>query len=333
MSNLTPAFSSAYDLTVKYDHVKYGFGDKNPDSGEIDCSGWVAYLQDKTLKEANTYLGQEIFTKADLKLNDSGAAYQIDAIAKDTGILLTGDKVTKDALKEGMIIGEDNGAKDFDKGRPRGIDHIVQVVKDPKTGELMISQSHGGKGGGVDLMPVDQYLEHKQNKGVKLYLTDPLSKARDLIEQKQQQDMGIKGADLYNTQHSLNEKTLTNATQDYNADVLTKTTAAVNDLCDARGYPNHGGRDNMACHLASDLITQGSQGTGKFEAALGVDGKTISVREQISEFKDFIASADSNVIVNIPKEQSLAKIAAYEPLILAQNSPTHEREISRGRSL
>ena len=120
---------------------------------------------------------------------------------------------------------------------------------------------------------------------------------------------------------------------DYKTEVLTKTTVAVNDLCDARGYPNHGGRDNMSCYLANDLIAQGAQGKGKFEAALHTDGKTISVREQISEFKDFIASADSNVIVNIPKAESLAKIAAYESPVLTQNSPTHEQEISRGRSL
>ena len=121
--------------------------------------------------------------------------------------------------------------------------------------------------------------------------------------------------------------------QSYKEIVITKATAAVNDLCNEKGYPNHGGRDNMACHLAGELITQGSQGIGKFEAALGVDGKTISVREQISEFNSYTATADSNAIVNIPKADSLAKIAAYEAPVLAQNNPTHEQEISRGRSL
>ena len=123
------------------------------------------------------------------------------------------------------------------------------------------------------------------------------------------------------------------SSHDYKTGVIKQTTIAVNELCDAKGYPNHGGRDNMSCHLANDLITQGSQGIGRFQAALGVDGKTISVREQISEFKDFIASADSNVIVNIPKAESLAKIAAYESPVLTQNSPSHEQEFSRGRSV
>ena len=127
--------------------------------------------------------------------------------------------------------------------------------------------------------------------------------------------------------------TRANGDQSYKDAVLTKTTAAIHDLCDARGYPNHGGRDNMACHFANDLITQGAQGKGQYQAALHTDGKTISVREQISEFNSYTATADSNAIVNIPKADSLAKIAAYEAPVLAQNNPTHEQEISRGRSL
>lgn len=117
---------------------------------------------------------------------------------------------------------------------------------------------------------------------------------------------------------------------DYKTEVLTKTNVAVNGLCNEKGYPNHGGRDNMACHLASDLITQGSKGVGTFQAALGIDGKTISVREQISEFKDITVSADSNVIVNIPKEQSLAKIAAYESPVIVQADPSPIQQVSRG---
>ena len=66
------------------------------------------------------------------------------------------------------------------------------------------------------------------------------------------------------------------------------------------------------------------------QAALGVDGKTISVREQISEFKDITVSADSNVIVNIPKEQSLAKIAAYESPVIVQADPSPIQQVSRG---
>ena len=123
-----------------------------------------------------------------------------------------------------------------------------------------------------------------------------------------------------------------NGDQSYKDAVLTKTTAAIHDLCDARGYPNHGGRDNMACHFANDLITQGAQGKGQYQAALHTDGKTISVREQISEFNSYTATADSNAIVNIPKADSLAKIAAYE-VPVTQPDLNQEQQLSRGRSL
>ena len=172
----------------------------------------------------------------------------------------------------------------------------------------------------------------KQWKGISNRILDEKTQLLKLVgheEISKQQDMGITGSDLYNPQHSLNKAGSIDS--DLKATVLIKTTAAVNDLCDARGYPNHAGRDNMACYLANDLIAQGAQGKGKFEAALHTDGKTISVREQISEFKDFIASADSNVIVNIPKAESLAKIAAYEPLVIAQADPSQMQQV--GRSL
>jgi peptidoglycan hydrolase-like protein with peptidoglycan-binding domain len=58
------------------------------------------------------------------------------------------------------------------------------VVRDPKSGELMISQSRGGEG--VELSSLDNYLERKQANGVKLYATDPLAEARTLLQDKRQ---------------------------------------------------------------------------------------------------------------------------------------------------
>lgn len=190
MSNNIQNYSDAYSLSQKYDGVQYGFGSKNPEKGKVDCSGWVIYLQNSDMKHVNEFVGKEIFTKKDYFNSSIDAASEI--IRKSelrSGLLFSGklssdNTITKDMLKEGMIIGEDNGDKKWDRGRHKGIDHIVQVVKNPDTGELMISQSRAGYNGGVTLTSVENYLEGKRKKGTSLYLTDPIHKAREAIEQK-----------------------------------------------------------------------------------------------------------------------------------------------------
>ncbi|MGH8025735.1 MAG: XVIPCD domain-containing protein [Pseudoxanthomonas sp.] len=186
------ALTAAHDLSVKYDHVKYamsgkypGVDGKHPDQGYVDCSGWVATMQNATMAEINAKAGREVFSKQDLfKLGNDGAAMIVDKAQSRSGVMIEGKAVTRDVLKEGMIIGEDNGPTKWDAGRYKGIDHITMVVKDPKSGELMISQSRGGEG--VELSSLDKYLERKQANGVKLYATDPLAEARTLLQDKQQ---------------------------------------------------------------------------------------------------------------------------------------------------
>jgi hypothetical protein len=90
--------------------------------------------------------------------------------------MLEGSKDIRKNLKEGMLIGEDNGAKGWDAGRYKGIDHITQTVKDPKTGKLMISESQGGKG--VTLTDPEEYFKKKEAKGVKLFGTDMTAMAK-----------------------------------------------------------------------------------------------------------------------------------------------------------
>mgnify|MGYP002783783654 CR=1 FL=1 len=184
--------NDAHALTLKYDHVKYamsgkiaGVSGKNPDQGYVDCSGWVATMQNATMAEINREAGREVFSRADrFSLGNDGAAMIVQKAEERSGVMLTGAQVTRGALKEGMIIGEDNGPTKWDGGRYKGIDHIVMVVRDPKSGELMVSQSRGGEG--VELSSLDRYLERKQANGVKLYATDPLAEARTLLQDRSQ---------------------------------------------------------------------------------------------------------------------------------------------------
>ncbi len=179
------ALHAAYDLTNKYDHVKYGLGAKDPDKGKVDCSGWVVEMQNATMDEINKGAGKAVFTK-DEKFSPGfdSASELLRKAEQRSGVLIQGKDVTAQTLKEGMIIGEDNGPQSWDKGRYKGIDHITMVVRDLKDGELKISQSRGGEG--VELSSLDSYLERKHAKGVKLYASDPLSEARDLLQDRSQ---------------------------------------------------------------------------------------------------------------------------------------------------
>ena len=179
------ALEAAHAMSLRYDHVQYGFGDKNPDSGRVDCSGWVVAMQNATMDEINGQAGREVFSREDrFSPGYDSAARIVEKAEERSGILLQGDEVNLGALREGMVIGEDNGAKGWDAGRFNGIDHIVMVVRDPNTGELMASQSRGGEG--VELSPLDDYLAGKQARGVRLFASDPLLEARELLQERAQ---------------------------------------------------------------------------------------------------------------------------------------------------
>ncbi|MFC5570315.1 XVIPCD domain-containing protein [Lysobacter yangpyeongensis] len=170
--------NAAYDLGIRYDHVRYGLGAKNLANGRIDCAGWVKELQNASMSEVNREAGRTVFNNRDL-FTTTTSDQMIRQTVERTGILHR-SPLTADMLAEGMIIGENNGKQSWEPaGRYKGIDHITMVVRDPNSGNLMISQSRGGEG--VEMIPLDRYLQSKQSRGVELYATDPLAKARDLI--------------------------------------------------------------------------------------------------------------------------------------------------------
>jgi peptidoglycan hydrolase-like protein with peptidoglycan-binding domain len=177
--------NDAYDMGIKYDDVRYGLGAKNLANGKIDCAGWVKEMQNATMTEINRESGRAVFSDRD-KFNTTTSDQMIKSASEKSGVLLT-SPITRNQLKEGMIIGENNGKQSWEPaGRFNGIDHITMVVKNPANGELMISQSRGGNNGGVEMIPLDRYLQSKQARGVELFATDPLAKARSVLDGQQQ---------------------------------------------------------------------------------------------------------------------------------------------------
>lgn len=84
------------------------------------------------------------------------------------------EQLTQTDSKEGMMIGMDTGQQAHDRGRAMGIDHIVQTVRDPKTGQLMISQS-SSSGKGYLLTPANAWLAQQNKSKTKLFGVDPFA--------------------------------------------------------------------------------------------------------------------------------------------------------------
>lgn len=164
--------------------VKYGFGDRSGNR-RIDCSGFVFKAAEEGFEDLLTAKGR----RASASMLNTYSEMQVDNVFKKTGTMLRDNEITVDTLKEGMIIGLDTGRKSWDKGRKRGIDHVVAVFKDSQTGKLMIAESAGTVG--VRKMEADKWLQrHRRRYGSDLHLF-----ATDLAEMADDQGLCAKPED------------------------------------------------------------------------------------------------------------------------------------------
>lgn len=259
----------AYELTQQYDHVQYGFGKKNPENGEIDCSGWVVKLANESMSEINEQAGRTVFPASErYSPGYDHAAGIIEKTVDRSGVRLEGDQITADALREGMIIGEDNGDLRWDRGRYEGIDHITMVVRDPTDGQLKISQSRGGEG--VELSSLDTYLERKQANGVQLIATDPLAPARDMIRENGQ----VRGGLPQQADHVVKPNSPAGQTADHPTLRDQSRGPAVGQLqeqLNAMGYTGRNGQP-LAVDKAFGPHTQEAVRAFQRDNGLGVDG-------------------------------------------------------------
>ena len=314
------ALTAAYDMSIKYDDVKYGFGSKNLGSGKVDCSGWVSQLQNATMDEINQKAGKTVFSGKDYfdKFNQPAAGIIKDSV--DTTGTLMRSPLDASKLKEGMIIGEDNG-KMFDKkgnqwdaGRYQGIDHITMVVKDPKSGQLMVSQSRGGEG--VELMPLDKYLERKEAKGVELFATDPLAKARPLMEAAPQQQ-GRTGALLSDPSNPDNG-------------MYRQALVAIDGLKDSP-FKTPQERENAAAAMVADAR---QAGMGKIDHVVrGGDGQLFAVQGDLGSASHQYVRMDPQQLAQQPVEKSSELVQQLQQAQLAVADDMQRKQEAAPRAM
>ena len=159
--------------------VKYGYGSKNSASGAIDCSGLITELNKKVGASATdeaTKRGADIIVKGAAM---GGAAGILQASSQAGGGLLKNEEINTSNLKAGMVIGLDaaHGGAKSGAGRFMDIDHVVQVVQNPTTGQLEIAESSSHKG--VHTTNADQWLAMYKKKGAQIYASNPYANVVD----------------------------------------------------------------------------------------------------------------------------------------------------------
>jgi hypothetical protein len=130
----------------------------------IDCSGWTALLLSHALQAQNEAARRTLFAAGDIAALHTWSDRIVDEIGQRTGFMLQGPAITAGALPRcatiGLKIG--NPAWAINHPRPRGITHIVQVVRRPDDDAPFVSESFDGSVAGIRLTPLAQWLARAQ---------------------------------------------------------------------------------------------------------------------------------------------------------------------------
>jgi hypothetical protein len=174
--------SAMWQLVERYTgHVGYKGGVKAEglmaDPPVIDCSGWVSLLLSTAMTTVNDSSGQEVFSGDDVAAVSTWSDRIIEAIETRTGTVLQGNRITLAELPRYATIGlrQGGGAWAQNHPRPRGITHIVQIVRRPGDGAPFVSEAQGlAEPYGLRLLPLSDWCDVTQ-----AYLIDGESWAVD----------------------------------------------------------------------------------------------------------------------------------------------------------
>ncbi len=126
----------------------------------IDCSGWVALLLTEAMAAANTAAGRAAFDASYVAALRTWSDRIISEIESRTGFILSGPAIDEASLPRCATIGLKMGdpAWATNHPRPRGITHIVQVVRRPEDDAPFVSEAIGVAPEGIRLTALTDWL-------------------------------------------------------------------------------------------------------------------------------------------------------------------------------
>ena len=131
----------------------------------IDCSGWTALLLETGMRAANAVASNEAFNGRDLAAIHTWSDRMIEVLECRSGAILEGDRINIDTLPPYATIGlrQGGGAWAANHPRPRGITHVVQIVRHPGSDAPFVSEAQGwAEPRGLRLMPLTDWLRSTQ---------------------------------------------------------------------------------------------------------------------------------------------------------------------------
>jgi hypothetical protein len=131
----------------------------------IDCSGWTALLLTQALHAENEAASHMVFAAHDVEVLRAWSDRIVHEIERRTEFILQGAEVTAHTLPRCATIGLKMGdpAWAINHPRPRGITHIVQIVRRPEDDAPFVSEAFGGSvAAGISLTPLAEWLARSQ---------------------------------------------------------------------------------------------------------------------------------------------------------------------------
>ncbi len=148
----------------------------------IDCSGWVAYLLAEAMRAENAIAGEDVFNVTLFEIEIPYSEQILSDIEARTPLLIEGSQLTLERLPRCATIALNEGCFSWQENfpRPRGINHIVQIVRRPDDDAPFVSESYSSHPPGIRLTPLADWLAARSSsfQSGKAWGVDPFTIAK-----------------------------------------------------------------------------------------------------------------------------------------------------------